>query len=863
VGVLLERETALASLTEYADAAREGDSRIVLVAGEAGVGKTCLVEALRDRLPDARWLWGACDGAFTPEPLGPLFDVAAQLGGALERACADDVPRERMFRTLLTELSQSTTLTVLVVEDLHWADEATLDLLRFLSRRLRHARAVVLVTFRDDGLGADHPLRATIGELATERTVRRVGLPPLSPQGVRGLAAGSGLAADSLFELTGGNPFLVTEILDAGTGEIPPSARDAVLARVARLSSQARGVLEAAAVIGIRVDVDVLRHVAADDAEAIDECLSAGALVSEPDVFRFRHELARRAVAESIPAHRAARLHEQVLHALLSSGHADPAHVAHHADRVGDGALVLEYAPRAAARGSTLGAHTEALSLYQLASRYADPADVETRAELFSRLADEARFVDRWQESLAARETALASWTEAGDVRRVGATWLAMSTALWRLCRTDESDAAAQKAVEILEPLGPSVELAAAYAQVAAVLAESDVEAALAQTDKACAMAEEFGAQDVVARALIVRACLLALHGADAFADFERARDAAYASGDETMVGAAFANMHEYAARVHRFALAQRYFDEGLPYVQDHEIDTYQSCLYAWHAVVMEKLARYDDALALLLDVLGKRHVSPANRLFSMPVLARVRGRRGDADAKLALDEALELAAGSPDRAMALEVALTQAELAWLDGRLDDAAAATREAVAGLSYVDPWTQAWAASWATRLGVPGAEDAPLPGPYGLAATGDHRASADEWLRLGCPYDAALALLDAGDDDSVRDAARLLDEIGATAALNVAQGRLRERGARGVPRGRRAATRADEFGLTGREREVLSLVCTGMTNAEIAAELVIAQKTVDNHVASVLAKMRVDSRRAAARKAVEVDVLATTT
>jgi ATP/maltotriose-dependent transcriptional regulator MalT len=861
VGEFLEREAALASLLDYADEAGRGDSRIALVAGEAGIGKTRLVEALRDRLPEARWLWGACDGAFTPEPLGPLFDVAGQVGGALLAACSGDVPRDRMFRVLLAELADASSLTVLVVEDLHWADEATLDLVRFLARRLKQAKALVVLTFRDDGLGADHPLRATIGELATERSIRRIGLAPLSPVAVRRLAAGSGLAADALFELTGGNPFLVSEVIDAGSGEVPPSAREAVLARAARLTPAARRVLEAAAVIGSRVDVDLLREVAGTESTAVDDCLTSGALVSEAGSFRFRHELARRALEESIPAHRAFELHRIVLQALASTDDPDPAHLAHHADAVGDAETVLRYAPPAAERASALGAHTEALSLFQRAARYAGHADVRTRAHLFSRAADEAKFIDRWEESLEARQTALALWTEARDELRVGDTWALLSTAYWRLCRVDDCDAATRMAVEILEPLGPSAELASAYSLLCGLLAEDgDVDRAVDLAGDAAAMAQEFGVPAVAARALIDRACCRAFRGDDAFEDFQRAREAALASGDETVAGAAFANMHEYAARARRFELAQRCFDEGLAYVQDHEIDTYQSCLYAWHAFLLEAQGRYDEALTLLLDVLGRRHVSPANRLFSLPILARVHARRGDAAAQAALDEALDLAARGGDRSMVLEVALTQCELAWLDGRPADAAAAIAQAVALLRYTEPWTQAWVASWASRLGVSGGEAVPRPGPYALAAAGDHRAAAKQWLRLGCPYDAALALLDAGDVESLLEAARLLDDVGAVAALAVVQGRLRELGARGVPRGRRTATRNDEFGLTLREREVLQLLCAGMTNAEIAAELVIAQKTVDHHVGSVLTKMGVGSRRAAARKAVTARAVA---
>ena len=251
---LLEREAQLASLAEYAADAAGGDGRLVLVAGEAGAGKSALVEQLQQDLPDARWYWGACDGLFTPQPLGPLFDIAAKLGGELLDLCRADAPRESLFRALLRQISEPGQLHVLVVEDVHWADEATIDLLRFLGRRLRDEPVLLLATYRDDGLPPAHPLRVALGDLATQRSVRRVSLAPLTVEATAVLAGDCGLEAAALYELTGGNPFYVTEVVRSGMGEVPSSARDAVLSRVARLSDGAREVLEAAALIGARVE---------------------------------------------------------------------------------------------------------------------------------------------------------------------------------------------------------------------------------------------------------------------------------------------------------------------------------------------------------------------------------------------------------------------------------------------------------------------------------------------------------------------------------------------------------------------------------------------------------------------------------
>jgi len=247
---LLEREAQLALLDRYAGEARQGDGRLVFIAGEAGVGKSALVEQAQRGPPETTWCWGACDGLFTPRPLGPLFDIASTLGGELLELCRADAPREELFSALLGQVSAPGELHVLVVEDVHWADEATIDLLRFLGRRIRDVLVLLLATYRDEGLTATDPLRIALGDLAAQRSVRRISLPPLSAGAVGVLAGRSGLDPAALYQLTGGNPFYVSQAVQAGMSEVPASARDAVLARAARLDSDARAVLDAAALIG-------------------------------------------------------------------------------------------------------------------------------------------------------------------------------------------------------------------------------------------------------------------------------------------------------------------------------------------------------------------------------------------------------------------------------------------------------------------------------------------------------------------------------------------------------------------------------------------------------------------------------------
>src|SRR4051812_18643255 len=156
--MLLERELQLAALDEYAAQARRGQGRLVLVSGEAGVGKSALLEECERRHPDALWAWGACDGLFTPRPLGPLLDIAGVVGGQLREATAGGSTREEIFQILLRCLTEADGLTVLVFEDMHWADEATLDLLRFVCKRMKTLSVLLVVSYRDDEIAPGHPL---------------------------------------------------------------------------------------------------------------------------------------------------------------------------------------------------------------------------------------------------------------------------------------------------------------------------------------------------------------------------------------------------------------------------------------------------------------------------------------------------------------------------------------------------------------------------------------------------------------------------------------------------------------------------------------------------------------------------------
>jgi DNA-binding CsgD family transcriptional regulator/tetratricopeptide (TPR) repeat protein len=851
---LVERESALAELAGLARRAQAGEGGLVLVAGEAGVGKTALLERLARDLPDARWSWGACDGLFTPRPLGPLFDLAGQLGGPLAELCRSGAGREELFGALLRQVSEPGTLDVVVIEDVHWADEATIDLLRFLGRRLKAAPALLIASYRDDGLAADHRLRIALGDLAALRSTSRVKLDPLTAAGVRLLSAASGLDPAELFRLTSGNPFYLTEVLQAGMSQVPAAARDAVLARAARLGAPAREVLDVAALLGTRVEPELIEAVAPGSAALLDEILTSGLLAEDGSRLRFRHEIARLTVEQAIAAHRRGPIHRRILGALRVAGGADDARLAFHAEGAGDGPAVLRYATAAARRAADLASHREAAAQYQRAVRFAADAETGMAAELYRALAREASLVDQWEEAGQAGARALDLWRQLGDPLREGDMMTQLSRVFSRLCRGADAIAAAESAVEILRPLGASRELARACAMLAAMrmVAGRDAEA-VGLARQAAEMAEAVTAPAVLSDAMNTLGSCLANRDDDWTVPLRQALDIAVAAGLPEQAGRAFANLHSISAEQRRFAAAEQYYADGLRYTDEHDIGVYVNCLRGTQVFLLEQTGRWNEAVALGEQLLATA-ASPINRIQSLVVLGQIRARRGDDDAWPYLDEAVAAADGSGELQWISAARVARAEAHWLAGDTTLARAEADLARTAAVAVSPWERGAALSWLRRCGA--GEEAELPGPvaepFQRELDGYPEKAAQLWLDVGCRYQAGLALYDTGEERLLRQALELFTELGATAAVQLTRLKMRRAGIRSIPVGPRSATRSGPLGLTRREHEVLTLVGAGLTSAEIATRLFISAKTVDHHVAAAVGKLGAPTRAAAAAR-----------
>jgi len=825
---LLEREHVLETLRGCPP------GHLALVSGEAGIGKTALVRAFCAEV-DRPVLWGSCDALRMPRPLGPLRDIARATGGELARVMAAESPRHAMFSAFLDQLSARE--VVAVVEDAHWADEATLDLLVFAGRRISSTRGLLIVTYRDDEVGPDHPLVAVLGAVATDRSVRRIRLAPLSADAVAALAGPHGLAAEAaeLHVRTGGNPFFLTEVLADPDPTVPVTVRDAVRARVAGLSPAEREALSSVAVFPGHA---LLPLVAAEPA-AMDACVGTGMLVRDGTRVRFRHELARLAIEDGIPPARRVALHRRALADLTSRG-ADPARLAYHAEEGGDVAAVLEHAPEAAARASAVSSHRQAADHYAQALRFADQLPTRRRAELLERYAEACSRVARDTAALAASRQALECWRAEGDREREAAELARCSHYLSHVEENAEAHAAARAALDLAGRLPPGPGLAAAYTWSARLLMRThDISSAIESGGRAIALAERFGQRDLLTVAFN------AVGSAQWFRMPEVAEETlkrslwlARQDDDDAGVGSALVNLGSGAATIRRYALAEHWLGESVDWCVAHDLDGTRGYATAWQARCLFERGEWARASAVLER--AEPTARAANRIVALTVLGWLRTRRGEPGAAAALDEAWELAVRSGDLQRLWPVAAARAELAWFAERpTDEVARETYELAVRLGH--GWAIGELGQWLEP--APARVHPEAAAPYRMAPA----EAAVAWDEIGCPYEAAVALAGTPEPGRLREALYRFERLGARPAADRVARRMRDLGIRSP----RRSTLAHPDGLTAREADVLRLLREGLRNAEIAQRLHIAEKTVDHHVSSILAKLGVPTRRDAAK------------
>jgi ATP/maltotriose-dependent transcriptional regulator MalT len=849
---LLERNDELAALRDAVHDAAGRRGSVVLVAGEAGIGKSSLVRAWADDPGgDARVLVGYCDDFLTSRTLGPFHDIARVTGGALADAVGA-ADTSAVLDSLLADLDHPLRPTVLVLEDVHWADEATLDVVRYLGRRIAHLRAVLAVTFRDDEVGADHPLTGVLGVLPSAH-VRRIRPHPLSPRAVAQLTVGTGLDPAEVLASTGGNPFFVSEVAQSTHG-VPASVADAVLARLRSLPRASRDVIERLSVLPRAAGADELRSLVGGETDALALAEERGVLVVRDGTVGFRHELARQAVQSSLPVSTRRRHHEAVLDHLLEID-ADPATILHHAVEASRADLVVRYGPAAAHEAYHAGAHRQALVHQRRVLRHADRLDPREHARLLEEHAWTHYNLHHFDGADEAAAQVLALEEQGGDVDRAVRAMTLRARMRYMTNHPDETGAILQQAeARLVGCRDPRTRAVVAVQRISLAHLLDQHDDAIAVADEVAPLLAELDDPELQVHATHYASASRVFRG-EVEAGLTGMRDAIRIGREHGVVeplARVYTNLVELLLVVRRWDEFRATADEAIAFYDDHDLPAHRYNTLGQVARLELSLGDWDRAERSLRSIVGSTADAGILAAISLEGLALLAVRRGHPDAGDLVARAWDVAVRTSAAPYIVPVACAGIELAWLE---DDPTAAEpyvregTEAIGQTTVLNGWLR-----WRLPLvGLPAEPEGVELEPERTSLRGDTAAAAERWGVLGMPYEQALELLRVGDEPALLQALALLGDLGAEPAARIARRRLRELGVRRIPRTPLSTTRANPAGLTARQVEVLALVAEGLTNAQIADRLVVSLRTVDHHVSAVLQKLGVSSRREAAERA----------
>ncbi len=853
---LLEREGELQQLRDAWERARDGAGSVALVRGEAGIGKTALTRRFVSEVgADAHVLWGGCDDLFTPAPLGPLWDMAhddAALLDALQRG-----ERIGVFRAVVDLLARRLRPTVVVIEDTHWADEATLDVIRYVGRRMPDAHGVLLLTYRDEDAPTEGGLRAVLGDLPSD-TVERIRLGPLSPEAVSHLAAERDMTDDPSLALAGGNPLLVTELLADPTRPVPASIQSVYLARLARLTPEARMVAGLVSVVPSQMERWLLAEAMGEAAVPLAECEQRRVLEISGDEVRFRHELARLA-AETSLTEEERRHNNQVVVDALAAGKGAAPRILHHAHAAGDNDAIVRFGPQAALAAAEAGNHREAMAHHLLLEPLLHRLEPSLRAELL-----EARISEESHSGTLAAIPHLGK--EAIDLYRsvhnpAGVASVLTKVALCerRLGHKDLAEAAIVEAVDLLSDPSGQPGLALAYSFYAVMVSfDRDFARADELADRAIALATEEA--DLLARSHALRVKASTLMRTDfpgTLALLEKSIKAGEEGGSpETAFDAVlFAGIVAHMYRNDR--TAERKIEEAMLMARDLGSTNAEAAALTARAWLRVDQGRWteaeEDAETALEILIANRHPFIDEPLMA---LARILARRGS-PWEPTLEKGIEAASTLGPEVQAEKWRIV-AEAYWLAGRsLEDEAAAIA-AIDVVAEVWPWDASELGFWLWKHGVLSGPLELSVDPHRLQIEGQWNEAARMWDELGDPYMRAIALAD-GDTDAKLEGLRIFDGLDARPMASRLRSDLRRAGVQGVPRGPRVQTRRHPAGLTRRQAEVLGLMAKGLSNIQIAEELFVSPRTAEHHVSAVIRKLDASDRTRAVERARELGAL----
>jgi DNA-binding CsgD family transcriptional regulator len=803
-------------------------------------------------------LRGACEDLSIPEPLGPLRDLAQGAGIDLDALFRDERDRLAVFGRILSAIEAPDGATLLLIEDLHWADEATLDFLRFAARRVRDRRLLLVVTARDDDTEGRPQMRRALGGVPPS-DVTRIALQPLSAEAVAMLAAGSGQRADDLHRITGGNAFYVSELLRGGAAEGLRSVQDAVLDRIGRLPPNAQALIEAVSIFPRRAERSWALGAAAipDGEDAVDLAVAAGLIEDTDTHLAFRHEIARQAVETALRSGQRRRLSAAVLAAMQGAGGVPNARLLHHARAAGDRAAMARLAPLAGREAMAAGANGQAAEYLTLAVDLAAEVDGELLAALLWDAGEACSTVARLRDALVLFERALDLDDRTTDPLMASRLLQRISRLHWQMGRKARARTIGDSAIAAAGG-DDTPELAMAIASRAQIaMSDYETELSTGLCHQAIALARRLGRDEIVAHALSTLSMATAGGADEVRAHADESLAIARAGRQNLNLARTLSNngvVHYYYLQ--DYAGGLDHFDRAIATGYELEVTQQTDFARAFRVHVLDRAGRWDEAATGAAELIAEMGEQSSPAIMSRLTLVRVSQRRGAHFEESMLTEIVVLLGDEEDARHTADVACLFAERAWLGLEARDVAQGWIDRAMAMPC-RPILKEELLDWQRRID-PTRPLGPLDGvhpSYLASILGDWRKAAAEWARIGDPYREALSWAE-GDAEAVGRALALLDGLGAVAVAERVQAAARARGQDiATPPRHRAATLANPAGLTSRQMDVLRLLNEGLSNAEIGERLFVSPKTVDHHVSAILGKLGAGSRGEAAALARE--------
>ena len=865
--MLLERESQLEQLGGLLSGLDTTGGKVVLIRGEAGIGKSSLVEEfVSSHAAGAHVHVGACDDLKIPQPMSPFWDMARSESSLLEPIDKGD--RLGVLSAILDLLSRSLRPTVLVIEDTHWADEATLDAIKYLGRRIARTNGLLLLTYRTGEVDYDHPLRKVFGELPPQ-TVERIELEGLSLSAVSSILGDSLLDPGAVLAATNGNPFLVGEMATTDESSVPPSLQDSVSARVQKLSPGAVRLLRALSVIPEPVPVADARGLTGATASDLEECERRGLLrvfqIGSADdrmvldsgygleegvhVIGFRHDLIRRAVEASLTRSERLDMYRTALAKLPEETH--PCLLIQCAVEVNDIDRLLDLAPRSAMYAATIGSHAQAIDDFRTLRPHLSKLQGDDLGHMLEVWAGEEFFLDNIAEAISIGRIALSKYDDDGDQRARSRVLAQLAHFYENAGQRAEAEQCAEEAVIVLGDQADGADLARALEANAYLHWMAGNFAAVPDLVN---QTLEAGGTDIDERIRIRSLVHLGVvahvtNYPDGRANLEEARERAEAAGQWYEEGRALLNDGWAALEFRDLQIGSDTLQRAVASAVRHELPMLENYATALYARALDMKGKWTEAEDLARELLDAAAIS---QMVALPIFGSIEARHGRDSARTSIAKAWDLASIAAEDQRLAPTAIAAAEHAWITESSEVPLAEIRQVMeVGLEKGFQWSPGAIAFWLWELGELSEPPEGIAQPYQLMMEGKALDAAAIWEAKGLPYERGLALMH-GNDEARLEALEVFETLGATAVAAKLRQALRADGV-AVPRGKGRDTRRHAAGLTVRQAEVLQLLEEGLTNTEIADRLFVSPRTVENHVAAVLSKLDSPTRDEAVSRA----------